>query len=428
MATPTKSAPSNIVAEQTLLGCILLEPDTVYTVLTEPREFYFEKHRWIFEAMRDCKTPDFLTVLSKLTEQKRLEQVGGAGYLTSLLNSVTTASGAAEAAALVKREFLKREVIQASTMAVELMYNADELDTAELVPMAAARFNDIQAGAQADSLVHVGAAIDEWMPEFIGGIDEDPPIPTGLDLDKYTRGLKRGQFWLVGGDPGKGKTSLVMQIATEAALRGHRVLVFSLEMTRKELVRRLASTFAFVSNETIDHKSYNAEEKERILDAIARINRSPLYIDDSVQTSQTIWMRCRAMAAQGNKPDLVICDYSRLLLDEAKNEDLRTNNITRTFKLIARELQCTTMLVHWMNVSGGFKYGGLYDPDVAVICNQVDGQWLWQLEKNRNGDACAVKAKYKGEYYRWGNQEKTERESRGVRMTAPPVFDGIPRV
>ncbi len=412
-----RPTPSNVEAEQAVLGSILLEPARVFAVDLEPHEFYLEKHRWIYDAMRaviqDGKDADFLTLASRLEEQNRLTPIGGAAYLTALLSAVPTASQIEQHAALVRREFVKRQVLHASTEIAELAYDCADVPTEDIVTRASAQLQKIHT-VERGRPISIRDAIYEYLPTFNEFLDQKRDvwgIPTGLDIDKYIGGLMEGDMWLIAGRAGKGKTSLAMQIAVGAAMRDATTLVFSMEMTKTKLMDRLFAMLGNVNSETIRRGRISEMERRRIMDAVMELDRAPLYIVEQSQSTSSIRAQVAQMQQRGTPVRVVIADYLRLLTDTAQSEDKRVEDICRAFKLIARDFNVTAILVHAVNRMGEglqrLKYGGDYDPDVALICdfedNRKDYQAVIEIEKNRNGDTPDVKMIYRGEVFRWEN-------------------------
>lgn len=412
-----RQIPSNVEAEQAVLSSILLEPSRLFEIDLEGKEFYLEKHRWIYEAMRACvrdgKDADFLTISSRLDEEKRLSDVGGAAYLTSLLSAMPTASLISEYAALVRREFIKRQIIQASTEIAEVAFDSTDVATENLLAVAQSKLHKIQT-LERGRAVTISDAIYEYLPTFNEFLDEKREvwgIPTGLDIDKYIGGLMEGDFWIIAGDPGKGKTSLAMQIAVQAALREAGTVVFSMEMTKTKLMDRLFAMLGNVNSETIRRGKITELERRRIMDAVMELDRAPLWIVEQSQSTSSIRAQVAQMQQRGTPVRVVIADYLRLLTDTAVSEDKRVDDICRAFKLIARDFNVTAILVHALNRSGEglrrLKYGGGYDPDVAIVCdfddNRKNYQAVIEIEKNRNGDTPDVKMIYRGEVFRWEN-------------------------
>ena len=408
--TPTgfaaREVPSNIAAEMSLLGAVLLEPKTRDIVLLNPDAFRLEKHAWIWAAMQKAETPDVVGVGAVLQERNQLDGIGGYSYLTRLLGAAATSSNAESDAAIIEREHTKRRILDAATEAMELVYNADGFATEELPGVAASKFHGIVNYSQG-GLQKIGNA--SRVVDRLSGIeiedDAEVVVRSGIDALDRKLVLKNGRAITLSGPPGSGKTSLAMQWVLHAALeQSLRVFVFELEMVRDELLLRMLSQVTQIENEIVEKKTYGEPERARLLDALNRIYKSDIYIDDSpIQTSETIWATSRAKKAKGENPDLIVVDYARLLMDRAASPDLRAGNISRNVKLMAREMDCAVILVQDQNRSqeglARLKYGGDFDPDQVLFCNKEKG--FLEIEKNRHGPTADIPATYRGNVYLW---------------------------
>ena len=408
--TPTgfvaREAPSNIAAEMSLLGAVLLEPKTLSLVLLAASDFYLEKHVWIYGAMQKAETPDVVGVGAVLQERGQLDGVGGYPYLTRLLSAATTAGNVESDAAIVRREAVKRKIMSAATEAVELVYAADDFTTEELPGVAASKFHGIVQYSQGGlaKLSENNKLLDRLTGVEIEN-DNEVIVRSGLAVLDKKLVLKNGRAVTISGPSGSGKTSLAMQWALHAALeQGLRVFVFELEMVRDELTERMLSQLTEIDNESVQAKQYGEVQREKLLGALNRVFVSEIHIDDSpLQTSETIWATARAKKAKGEKPDLIVVDYARLLLDKAASPDLRAGNISRNVKLMARELDCAVILVQDQNRSqeglARLKYGGDFDPDAVIFTNKEKG--YLEIEKNRHGPTADIPVTYRGDVYLW---------------------------
>lgn len=414
--------PSDVESEQAMLGSILLEADALFDVEIAPSELYIEKHRHIFEAMRECahamNALDIVTVSAKLAEKNQLEAVGGWAYLTALLNSVPTAANVRNYAASVHRAFVRRQLIDAATRIAGLGYSADGIETSDLVATAIQKLQMIET-AERGAAVPVGDAIANFLPRFEQFLDEKNTvwgIPTGLDIDKYIGGLQPGHLWLIGGYPGKGKTSLALNLLERVCVVNTPAMFFSLEMSQDDLMQRLYASAGNVSSEAIRRGRISADERDRILTGVSELADAPLWIVDTPQTTDSIRAHVAKHVQAGIALKLVVVDYLRLLKDTGENEVLRTNAITRAMKNLAREFQVTLILIHALNRSETFSgaptlrslnYGGDYDADVVIFTHwddkRTDQSATLYIAKNRHGRTGEIPMVYRDDVTRWEN-------------------------
>lgn len=417
-----RTMPFDIDAEFALLGSILLEGNAIFDVDTEAHEFYLQKHQQIFGAMRQCMERgaalDVITVSSALANVNQLEQVGGLGYLTSLLNSVATASHARQYADAVRRAFIRRQIVDAATRIAEIGYDSKQIETADLVAAAMEKLRAIRTLERGEAL-HIGDAIADFLPRFEQYLDDQNRvwgITTGLDIDKYTGGLQSDHLWLVAGYPGKGKTSLALNLLERVCVVNTPAMFFSLEMSRDDLMQRLYASAGNVSSEKIRRGLISGEERDRILEGVNDLASAPLWIVDTPQTTDSIRAHVAKHNQTGAALKLVIVDYLRLLKDSGESETLRTNAITRAMKNLAREFHLTLILIHALNRSEAFNsaptlrslnYGGDYDADVVIFTHwddkRVDQSASLLIAKNRHGRTGEIPMIYREELTRWDN-------------------------
>lgn len=417
-----RAVPSDVEAEQAMLGSILLEANAILDVDTEPREFYLEKHQHIFHAMRECARAgnalDVITVSSRLADENRLDAVGGLGYLAALLNSVPTAANVKQYADAVRRAFIRRQIVDAATRIAEMAYAPQSIETVDLVSMAIEKLRVIQT-TERGAAVHVGDAIANFLPRFQEYLDEKSMtwgIPTGLDLDKYIGGLQPGHLWLLGGYPGKGKTSLALNLLERVCTVNVPALFFSLEMSEDDLMQRLYASAGNVSSEKIRRGLISAEERDRIMTGVNDFAQAPLWIVDKPQTTDSIRAHVAKLNQAGTCLKLVVVDYLRLLKDVGENETLRTNAITRAMKNLAREFELTVVLIHALNRSENYtgaptlrslNYGGDYDADVVIFTHwddkRTDKSASLLIAKNRHGRIGEIPMVYREDVTRWEN-------------------------
>lgn len=407
----THPIPYNSEAEQAVLGSILLEPSCIYDVDLEPSEFWNETNRVIFLQMRELTqrgaTPDVVTL------------GGNAAYLTSLLQSIPSPLLVRQYASAVRRERVRRDLVNASTYIADLAYNGKDVDTVDLVPSAQGHLNRITTPDKG-AVISIADAVAEFMPQLETYIDEQREvwgIPTKLDIDKFIGGLIGGDLGLIGGRPGSGKTSLGMQVAFEVASAGYSVMVFSLEMARRQYMLRLAAALSGINSETIRRGQIdrNGAEYRMLKEKMYDISTKPLLIVDTTQSTESIRAHVAKQFQAGNRLQFILVDYADMLTDRGEKDE-RINGITRALKRVARDYDVPVWLLHALNRKDGLtlqslKYGGDYDPDEVIFCDvdpdRTDDSANLLIMKNRNGDTCKVPMIFRGGVTRWENPSNT---------------------
>src|SRR3989344_2699122 len=307
--------PQNIEAEMSTLGSLMLDKDAIFKVadFLAPRDFYKPTHGDIYDAILDLvqkrEPVDIVSVTNRLQEKGKLEGVGGSSYLASLVNTVPTASHVAHYASIVRKKRMLRDLIEASQHIAELGYKEEEQ-----------RIFAVARGSLKQEFQAVHMALDEaWerIEQLQKGDGALHGIPTGFpDLDNYLAGLQRSDLIVLAARPSLGKTSLALNICRNIAVDHKRaVALFSLEMSKEQLVDRLLSSEANVDLWRLRTGRLREEENDfsRIRDAMSVLAEAPLYLDDS--PSPTVMdIRAKARRFQSERDlGLVMVDYLQLI-------------------------------------------------------------------------------------------------------------------
>lgn len=350
-----KLSPQNLEAEQTILGSLLIDKNTIIKVadIVAPEDFYKDAHGIIFEAMLDLYAKhepiDILSLTGKLEERDKLTLVGGRAYLASLANMVGTASNVEYYATLIQRKATLRRLITAASDIAEMGYNEEEeidavLDSAEQKLFAVSQKFLKQGFTPIDTLLT--SAFDR-IDELHKQSGKLRGLTTGFtDLDKVLAGLQKSDLIILAARPSVGKTSLAMDIARQAAVINKvPVGIFSLEMSKEQLVDRMLCAQAGVSlwkmrtgqlseNETDDDFS-------KIGQAMGELAEAPIFIDDSAGMN-IMEIRTKARRLQMEHGlGLIVIDYLQLMEGRGRYKDNRVqevSEISRSLKIIAREL------------------------------------------------------------------------------------------
>ncbi|PIX90864.1 MAG: replicative DNA helicase, partial [Candidatus Moranbacteria bacterium CG_4_10_14_3_um_filter_44_15] len=345
--------PQNIEAEMSVLGSLMLDKDAIIKIadLVHPDDFYKDANRLIYETMlelfEDREPIDVLSLSNHLEEKKNLEEVGGSGYLTDLVNSVPTASNVVHYAKVVQKKSLLRKLISTASDIVELGYQEAEdvekvLDEAEQKLFAVS-----QKYVKADFVplkTYLESAFNR-IDELHKGDRDIRGVPTGFqDLDNILAGLQKSDLVILASRPSIGKTSLALDIARYLGVQKKiPVGVFSLEMSSDQLVDRLLAAEARVDAWRIRTGRLRSSDEEddfaKIGEAMGILSEAPIYIDDSARAN-VMEMRTLARRLQAeHNLGLIIIDYLQLM--EGRTSDNRVqevSEISRSLKGLAREL------------------------------------------------------------------------------------------
>ncbi|HVM29370.1 MAG TPA: replicative DNA helicase [Candidatus Limnocylindrales bacterium] len=345
--------PQSIEAEQSVLGALLIDRDAVIEVadVLRPVDFYRQAHGTIYEAvleLYDKREPiDIVTVSEVLERSDRLEQVGGSAYLTSLINLTPTAVNAVHYARIVERKAVLRNLIGAAGRIAAIGYDentdvGESIDRAEQELFAVSQKRVETGFAPLKTLLHSAYDRLDYLHQHRGEISG---IRTGFaDLDALTSGLQRSDLVIVAARPSVGKTSLALNFAEHAAVReGKTVGVFSLEMSKEQLVLRLLSSVANIDSQRLRTGFLEEMDFTRLAPAMNSLAEAPVFIDDTPNIS-TMELRTKARRLQAEAGlDMIIVDYLQLMQSTLNSRDANrvqeVSEITRGLKALARELQ-----------------------------------------------------------------------------------------
>ena len=341
--------PQNIDAEEAILGGIFLDPEALGRVadLIRPEAFYLTAHQEIFRAtlaLQNKGMPtDLMSVSAWLRDRGLLEKVGGQNKLIQLIDRTVSAVNIDQYAALVVDKYMRRKLIQIGGEISQLGYDASQ-DLPQVLDQAEQKVFSItqdrpQAGltATADILTHTFTDIESRSLGLVL-----PGLSCGYyDLDAMTQGFQRSDLIIVAGRPSMGKTSFVMNIARNiAAFHKLPVAIYSLEMSKEQLVQRLLASEVRIESGRLRAGRVSQQEWEPLGHAISSLSQVPIFIDDTPNISVTeIRSKARRLQAeQGGVLGLILLDYLQLMDGGSDNRVQELSKITRSLKALAREL------------------------------------------------------------------------------------------
>ncbi len=387
-----------------MLGALLIDRDAVIEVadFLHPRDFYRQAHGSIYEAILDLyerrEPVDIVTVSEGLERKDALEQVGGSAYLTSLINLTPTAVNAVYYAKIVERKAVLRNLIGAAGKIAGIGYD-DQADVGEAIDRAeqelfAVSEKRVQSGfAPLKSLLHSAYDRLDYLHQHRGEISG---IRTGFkDLDTLTSGLQKSDLVVVAARPSVGKTSLALNFAEHAAVtEGKTVGIFSLEMSKEQLVLRLLSSVANIDSQRLHNGFLEEMDFTRLAPAMNSLAEAPVYIDDTPNIS-TMELRTKARRLQAEAGlDMIVVDYLQLMQSSVNSRDANrvqeVSEITRGLKALARELQVPVVALSQLSRQtemreskeprlSDLRESGSIEQDADLV------MFLWR-EKERGGE------------------------------------------
>jgi replicative DNA helicase len=414
-----RQPPQDLAAEQSVLGGMLLSKDAIADVLEKlrPGDFYRPNHQQIYDAILDLfgrgEPADAVTVAAELDRRGLLRRIGGAPYLHTLIAMVPTAANAGYYAGIVAEKAVLRRLVEAGTRVVQYGYaGAEGADVAEVVDRAQAEIYDVTEDRGSEDMVALEDLLQPTMDEIDAiqsGGGQSMGVPTGFaELDEVTTGLHGGQMIIFAARPGQGKSTLALDVMRSCSIEhGMASVIFSLEMSKSEIVMRLLSAEARIKLADMRAGRMSDDDWTRMARRMGEITEAPLYIDDSPNLTM---MEIRAKARRlKQKTDLrlVVVDYLQLMTSGKRVESRQAEvaEFSRSLKLLAKELDVPVIAVSQLNrgpeqrtdklpqLSDLRETGQLeQDADLVILINRPDG---YDRDSPRAGEADLILAKHR---------------------------------
>jgi replicative DNA helicase len=341
--------PQNIEAEKATLGSILLNREAIVAVapwlLAE--YFYMDRHAQIYEAMLACYNaripPDTRTVSEELRRRDRLDSIGGVPYLSDLVDTVPTSYHVEYYARIVERTALLRKLINAGGKIAALGYDERE-ELENTLDQAEQTLFEVSQRRSNQDFIHIGQVIDSYY-EQINYLQEHRGevvgVPSGFrDLDELTGGLQQSDLIILAARPSVGKTSFALSLGYNVATRHQRnVGIFSLEMSRDQLVQRLLAMDTRIDSHRLRTGHLNEADLQNVMESMGRLAAVPIYIEDTPGLSiMEVRSKARRLQSQSGV-DLIIIDYLQLMAGKrSDNRVQEVSEISRGLKALAREI------------------------------------------------------------------------------------------
>lgn len=362
----TSPSPQSIDVEASLLGCILIDPDAIVKVadIVQPIDFYDGRHRLIYEAcgrLYEQQTPiDIITLSEELRTAGNLADIGGAQYLTELTNSVPTATHAEQYASIVATKSIRRRLIAASNEIAQIGHD-EKRTIAELVEEAESKLFSVSQSQVKNDIISMEDILADSF-ERLDSLHKDKGtirgIPTGYkDLDNLLAGFQRSDLVILAARPSMGKTALALNLAQNIAVDSkHAVLVFSLEMSKEQLVDRLLASEAGVNSWNLRTGNLSDNDFEKIGHAMGLLSEAQLFIDDTPGITVSELRTKARREAHKRELGLIVIDYLQLMSGGSKfsgsdNRVQEVSEISRGLKGVARELNVPVLALSQLSRS-----------------------------------------------------------------------------
>ena len=448
--TLERGLPASVDAERSILGAILLE-NAHYNEAAEKissEDFVLDSHQRIFQRMAELidggRAVDIVTLAEELSRRKEVEAVGGVAYLASLTEGLPRRLSIEEYVRIVKDKSMLRQIMTVTSTA--MTEAADQTDDAlEVLNRAESALLEVSDRGITRGFEDIHTIVRDSFGT-IDAIWSHKREVTGLatyfkDFDEMTSGLQESELIIIAARPSMGKTAWAINIAQNAAIRGSKVVgVFSLEMSKESLLRRMLASEAFVNMRKIQTGFVSRDDQDKLLEAAARLTECKLHIDDTPGISLAeMRAKCRRLKQKMGALDLIVVDYLQLMSGSTPGSNKRQENrtqevaaVSRGLKALAKEMKVPVVALSQLSRAseqrGGDKKPMLsdlresgsieQDADVVAFIHRESyynkdengdedpeskGKAEIIIAKQRNGPTGSVQLAYLSEYTRFEN-------------------------
>lgn len=436
-----KVPPHDLEAEQAIIGSMLTDRDAVISSIEVLKEedFYREDNRAIYSAILNLynrsEPIDIITVKAELESMGKFEQVGGLEYLAELPEKVPTTANAEKYIKIVEEKSVLRNLIKTANEIIELGYNPTE-DVEDIMDGAEKKIFDIMQSKNTKSYTPIKDVLVESftnLEKLYNQKQHVTGVPTQFyDLDDKTAGLHGSELILVAARPAMGKTAFALNIATNAALRANvPVAIFSLEMSKDQLVNRMLCSEAMVDSNKVRTGKLDEEDWTKLAEAIGPLSEAGVYIDDTPGISvMEIRTKCRKLKMEKNI-GLVVIDYLQLISGSNKRNGSREqeiSEISRSLKVLAKELNVPVIALSQLSraveqrddhrpMLSDLRESGAIEQDADIVMFLYRDDYYNKesaekdiaeviIAKQRGGSTGTVKLYWMGNYTKFVNIER----------------------
>ena len=358
-----RELPKNIEAEQVVLGSVMLEPESVGRILLEkklsPEHFYERKHQVIFNSVLELleanEPPDIVILANRLEDNGDMERAGGRMYLNELLDRTTTTASIEYYAKIVREKYAMRQIIEAGNRIEEIGFN-EKADVLDVFSEASQIIGGIEIPEDKPPYIMLGDEVDEQVSLLeqihAQGGQGVVGVPSGFDeLDKYTSGFRDSDLIILAARPGLGKSALATSIARRAALGGHKIGFFSLEMSREQILQRLLCGEGRINLQRMRGGFMGIEDWRRLAVAASKIKPAPIYVDDSASNTLIDIISKARLMKENDDIDIMFLDYLQLMdiSGFTRSRENEVAHMTRSLKKLARELEIPIVALSQLN-------------------------------------------------------------------------------
>lgn len=431
-----KEFPNSIEAEQAVLGCIINNKDKLQEVndILTVNDFYFDRHKKLFNSIKELVARDvnvdLITLLEELRQQKNIENCGGITYITSISTDVIFKNNVLDYANIVKDKANRRSLIDTGRNLIAKSYEESELSS--VIDYVEENMYKLSNSKESGDIVGIEKAIEEALTQIEDNYNNGGKIlgkTTGFtDIDKTLSGLQKGDFIVVAARPSMGKTAFALNIGQYAS-KAASVAMFSLEMTRKQLMERLISAKCLVKLDSIKTGKLDDEQFKKIALHTNDLAKRKIFIDDKSTNLSDIKAKCRLIKSKQGL-DVVIIDYLQLieLTEGSYSREQEIAKISRELKKLAKKLEVTVVALSQLSrapeqrvdhrpILSDLRESGSIEQDADIIMMLYRNEYYNKesgdkniaeviVNKNRNGEVKTIKLGWLGQFQRFAPLER----------------------
>ena len=444
MSEEFRILPHDLVAEQSVLGAVFIAPETIISLADEltPDDFYKPANKIIFKTMLSLlekgEPIDATTMVSALTNQGQIKEIGGLNYVVELVNSTPTSKNVEHYANLVKEKATLRRVIADLSDSLSSAYQGD-VSISDIIAKTEKSMLDISNQNTGTGFRNVADILDTHM-QIVETRSQTDGFVTGLStgfvgLDKITTGLHEGNLIILAARPAMGKTALALNIAKYVAVQEHKpTVIFSLEMGAEELIERMVASEGMVPGYHLKTGNLSTDEWKRLVQAQSNLYDTPIFVDDTagIRISE-IRSKARKLSQEMGSLGIIIIDYLQLITgSKGENRQQIVSEISRELKILAKDLRVPVIALSQLSRSveqrqdkrpmlSDLRESGSIEQDADIVAflyreayyqkEQADSQEANNvteliLEKNRHGSLGTVKLYFHKEYTKFSSVEE----------------------
>ena len=444
MSDDFRILPHDLVAEQSVLGAVFITPETIISLADElvPDDFYKPANKIVFKTMlslfKKGEPIDATTMVSALTNQGQIKEIGGINYVVELVNSTPTSKNVEHYAKLVKEKATLRRVIADLSDSLSSAYQGD-VSISDIIAQTEKSMLDISNQNTGTGFRNVADILDTHM-QIVETRSQTDGVVTGLStgfvgLDKITTGLHEDNLIILAARPAMGKTALALNIAQYIAVKEKKpVAIFSLEMGAESLIERMLASEGMVEGYHLKTGNLSVEEWHRLVHAQGNLYDAPIFVDDTagIRISE-IRSKARKLSQEMGELGIIIIDYLQLITgSKGENRQQVVSEISRELKILAKDLKVPVIALSQLSraveqrqdkrpMLADLRESGSIEQDADIVAflyrdayyqkEQADSQEANNvteliLEKNRHGSLGTVKLYFHKEYTKFSSVEE----------------------